>query len=215
MSKATGLSEFLNRNYPVRIYLDEADNLDVAEYVDLPGCHAYGDTTDEALSNAVKAKKEWLRLNLEEGFQIPDPSLPHEHSGRVLLRMPAELHSMLTDRAQLAGTSLNQFLVYLLSAGLVNYSTNQRWEPLQYQLDALRENVLEVDGRLSWLCTEAESRQDSWPNRNALMFDPASNMKVTYRPRLQIHDDLLDDTSAMPSANVTPIGKVAFGYLGK
>lgn len=40
------------------------------------------------------------------------------HSGRLLLRMPRELHAQLAARADAAGSSLNQYIVETLTRGL-------------------------------------------------------------------------------------------------
>lgn len=40
------------------------------------------------------------------------------HSGRLLLRMPRALHAQLAARADASGSSLNQYIVETLTAGL-------------------------------------------------------------------------------------------------
>src|SRR6266568_6978112 len=106
-------------NYPIRIEFDEKDKLFVAAFPDLPGCSASGESVEEVYNHAQEAKEDWLRVTLEQGLPVPKPSTSQEYSGRILVRLPASLHGMLSERAQLHGASLNQFIVHLLSAAAV------------------------------------------------------------------------------------------------
>ena len=47
-----------------------------------------------------------------------DPDDAPRYSGRILLRMPPELHGDLADRAERDGVSLNQLLTRLLAEGV-------------------------------------------------------------------------------------------------
>ena len=47
-----------------------------------------------------------------------DPEEGPRHSGRILLRMPPELHAELADTAEREGVSLNQLLTRLLADGV-------------------------------------------------------------------------------------------------
>jgi HicB-like protein involved in pilus formation len=47
-----------------------------------------------------------------------DPDDAPRYSGRILLRMPSELHAELADRAERDGVSLNQLLTRLLAEGV-------------------------------------------------------------------------------------------------
>lgn len=127
--------------YPVKLYFEEEDGLFVAEFLDLPGCHAYGETVEEAYKNAQEAKKEWLKVSLEQGFPIPEPSKPEEHSGRILVRMPNTLHTMLVDKAKMSGTSLNQYIVHLLSGAVVGDHIIRHVSDLRNEINQLRVRI--------------------------------------------------------------------------
>ncbi len=131
-------------NFPIRIEFDEKDKLFIAEFLDLPGCSASGETVEEAYSRAQEAKEEWLRVTLEQGLPIPKPSTSQEYSGRILVRLPASLHGMLSDRAQLHGASLNQFIVHLLSAAAVG-------DEVSTKIDELRDYVSKLERRVAKL----------------------------------------------------------------
>ncbi|QAY95092.1 HicB family protein [Methylovirgula ligni] len=47
-------------------------------FPDAPGCHAMGDTIEEALSHAREALAEWLEDAREQGFPIPEPRTAEE-----------------------------------------------------------------------------------------------------------------------------------------
>ncbi|MEL7459244.1 MAG: toxin-antitoxin system HicB family antitoxin [Pseudomonadota bacterium] len=46
---------------------------------------------------------------------MPPPSTEVEYSGKTMLRMPTYLHKRLAESAKREGTSLNQYLISLLS----------------------------------------------------------------------------------------------------
>ncbi|HHT9112519.1 MAG: type II toxin-antitoxin system HicB family antitoxin [Planctomycetes bacterium] len=59
--------------YEMIIYWDKTDNIYVVEVPELPGCMAHGKSKKEALGNAEKAVKFWLKTAKEDGTQIPEP----------------------------------------------------------------------------------------------------------------------------------------------
>lgn len=160
-------------DYPVRIEYDRQDSLYVAAFVDLPGCSAPGPTVTEAYARAQQAKAEWLRVALEQGLPIPRPSKTGEYSGRILVRLPASLHAMLAGRARSNGTSLNQYIVHLLSAGAVGEQVGSRLEALTGRLQEIEFQVAagSAYGRLrGQVAAEAEHSQSlarqSSPHQN-------------------------------------------------
>ncbi len=146
------LEQLKARDYPVKISFDDQDKVYVAEFFDLPGCSAYGDTVQEAYHRAQEAKAEWLRVTLEQGLPIPEPSKTEEYSGRILVRLPTSLHSMLSDKAKLHGASLNQYILHLLSAALVG-------DEVSTQLDELRNKIEHLEWRIAQLTLAVEPPQ--------------------------------------------------------
>ena len=148
MSEQT-IEQLARERYPVKIHFDTDDELYVAEFLDLPGCHAFGATVQEAYNNAQEAMKEWIRVALEQGLSIPEPTKSQEHSGRILVRMPSSLHSMLVDRARMTGTSLNQYVVHLLSSAVVGDHVTRKVQELGVQLSRLRQEVAELTANVA------------------------------------------------------------------
>jgi antitoxin HicB len=138
------LEQLKARDYPVKISFDDQDKVYVAEFFDLPGCSASGDTVEDAYRRAQEAKAEWLRVTLEQGLPIPEPSRTEEYSGRILLRLPTSLHGMLSDKSKLHGVSLNQYILHLLSVAVVG-------DGVSAQLDELRNKVALLEWRIAQL----------------------------------------------------------------
>lgn len=45
-----------------------------AEYPALPGCHATGRTAAEAIERLEAAREEWVRVALDVGMEVPEPT---------------------------------------------------------------------------------------------------------------------------------------------
>ena len=67
------LNDYLAMSYRLEIVRDDAEGGFVASYPDLPGCITCGETEEEAVKNALDAKKVWLEAALEDGLAIPAP----------------------------------------------------------------------------------------------------------------------------------------------
>ena len=109
------LNDYLAMSYRLEIVRDDAEGGFVASYPDLPGCITCGETEEEAVKNALDAKKAWLEAALEDGFAIPAPDSLEAYSGQFKLRLPRSLHRALAEHSQREGISMNQYCVYLLS----------------------------------------------------------------------------------------------------
>jgi len=86
----------------------------VARIAELPHCLIHGNTPEEAIAEIEEVKRDWIKSSLERRLKIPEP-IPHKHSGQISLRIPPSLHGLLSDRAAVEGTSLNQYMTAALS----------------------------------------------------------------------------------------------------
>lgn len=109
------LNDYLAMSYRLEIVRDDAEGGFVASYPDLPGCITCGETEEEAVKNALDAKKVWLEAALEDGLAIPAPDSLEAYSGQFKLRLPRSLHRSLAEHSQREGISMNQYCVYLLA----------------------------------------------------------------------------------------------------
>ncbi len=110
-------------DYPIKLQTDSDDHGTywVAELPDLPGCMTHGHTKEEALANVDDAKNSWIYSALSLEVPIPEPRTKSEIedcSGRILLRVPKELHYRLLQKAKEDKTSLNQEILFLISTAL-------------------------------------------------------------------------------------------------
>jgi len=104
--------------YPANIFYSEEDEGYIATAPDLPGTSAFGETQEEALIELRHAISAWLEAARLAGNPVPEPGSapsPSQASGKILLRLPRTLHGRLVESAKAEGTSLNQYLVFLLT----------------------------------------------------------------------------------------------------
>ena len=66
------LNDYLAMSYRLEIVRDDAEGGFVASYPDLPGCITCGETEEEAVKNALDAKK------VSPGPRVPMGDLPPE-----------------------------------------------------------------------------------------------------------------------------------------
>jgi predicted RNase H-like HicB family nuclease len=111
--------------YPAQVFWSDDDDGFVAIAPDLPGCSAFGDTQGEALAQLQDAIAAWIEATRSAGNPIPPPSDPAreaDYSGKVLVRMPRELHGQLARLAKAENVSLNHYVVYLLTSASTRHS---------------------------------------------------------------------------------------------
>jgi predicted RNase H-like HicB family nuclease len=69
--------------YAIEIFYSDEDEGFVAVVPELPGCSAFGETEEEALSEVKVAIDLWLDTARQEGREIPEPS-GREHLRDIL-----------------------------------------------------------------------------------------------------------------------------------
>lgn len=107
-----------SNRYPAHVFWSEEDEGFIATAPDLPGCSAFGETQEEALSELQSAITASIKALKAAGNPVPPPSRPKaetQHSGKILVRMPRSLHSDLAERAKRENVSLNQYIVVVLA----------------------------------------------------------------------------------------------------
>ena len=118
------IEEYLNMPYKMEIVPDTAEGGYVASFPELPGCITCGETVEDAVTNAIDAKREWLEAAIENGVEIFCPDSADKYSGQFKLRLPKSLHKQLAEDAKRDGISMNQYCVYLLSRNDALHSRN-------------------------------------------------------------------------------------------
>jgi len=110
------LDFYLNLHYPVTVHPDP-DGGFVAEIEELPGCMTQGETLGEVFEAIEDARRGWIQVAHEGGQDIPLPRDMEGYSGKILIRIPKNLHRVLSHTAKQEGVSLNQYITSLLAAG--------------------------------------------------------------------------------------------------
>jgi predicted HicB family RNase H-like nuclease len=105
-----------------------------------------GDTPEEAISDLNNLKKKRFRYYLEEGIKIPEPKVEQEEfSGKFVLRLPTELHRMLAYSAKENLTSLNSYIVFLLSSNLQTDKTQKQFAAIIDSMDVMSNIMWNID----------------------------------------------------------------------
>lgn len=111
------LGDYLRLPYKIEI-VPSPEGGYAAKIIELPGCISQGQTLEEVVTNIEDAKVCWLEVALEEGMEIPEPSVNEDYSGKLVVRMPKSLHRVLVERAKEENVSLNQYINFQLSKGI-------------------------------------------------------------------------------------------------
>ncbi len=120
-----------SRLYPAEVFWSDNDEGFIAVAADLPGCSAWGANEGEAITELRHAIEAWIEAAAAAGNLVPAPSKPasaEKYSGKLLLRLPKSLHADLDRQAKGEGTSLNSYVVYLLTKRNTQAATVSRME---------------------------------------------------------------------------------------
>jgi len=131
------LSYYQSLRYKMVWEYDNDDEVYFVKFPELSGCLAHGRTEQEALKMALKVKDEWLETAHAAGWEIPEPSVVAETTGRVTLRLPKYLHQRVIDRAEEEGISQNQLILALVAQGLEKKTTESSFERILTKQDEL------------------------------------------------------------------------------
>ncbi|MDO5304376.1 MAG: type II toxin-antitoxin system HicB family antitoxin [bacterium] len=74
------LEEYMKLPYPIEITPDKDEGGYVASHPDLKGCITCGQTIESATAALVDAKRAWLEVALENGYEIPVPNNSDLHT---------------------------------------------------------------------------------------------------------------------------------------
>jgi antitoxin HicB len=126
------VEDYLSLYYRRTLYRDD-DGDYIAEVEGLPGCVADGPTPAEALDNLGQAMRSWIGSRIEAGLEIYEPSPTEHFSGKLLVRLPKDLHRKLTEQSRAEAVSLNQYLVSRLAEAAAASPGSQAVQGEQYR----------------------------------------------------------------------------------
>lgn len=101
--------------YERKAFYSKEDGGWIAVAPELPGCSAFGKTSAKALKELETAIELWLETAKTKDWSVPKPLAGREPGGRILLRLPRELHQDYLGLAAEEGVSLNQYMLYVLA----------------------------------------------------------------------------------------------------
>ncbi len=101
--------------YTYREEWSEEDGAYVARCLEFPSLAAHGPTPEASLAELRAVVAVVVDDLTAEGAEIPEPLGTRAYSGKLVLRIPKDLHREATIRAAEEGVSLNQYLVTRLA----------------------------------------------------------------------------------------------------
>jgi predicted RNase H-like HicB family nuclease len=105
----------MNDIYERKAFYSKEDKGWIAVAPELPGCSAFGKTSERALKELDTAIELWVETAKSKKWNVPKPLAEKSPAGRVLLRLPRELHLDYLSLATEEGVSLNQYMLYVLA----------------------------------------------------------------------------------------------------
>lgn len=104
------MNTMIHKGYTARIEFDERDNIFVGRILGLRTMISFhGETVAGLRAEFETAVEEFLRDCKEQGVRPEKPA-----SGKLMLRVPPEVHGAALVAAQAAGKSLNQWATEVL-----------------------------------------------------------------------------------------------------
>ena len=105
-----------------------------------------GETPQEAIEDLNEIKELRFKHYLENGVDIPEPKKEDDdYSGRFVLRLPKDLHRLLANKAAKNQSSLNSYLIYLVSYAMSNSKTQKQFDTILTRLDLMTDVIWSVD----------------------------------------------------------------------
>jgi predicted RNase H-like HicB family nuclease len=97
--------------YTYREEWSEEDEVYVARCLEFPSVAAHGASPEEALAEVRSVVAVIIKDMVKSGELLPEPLGSRAYSGKLMLRLPKEVHRDVAIRAAEEGVSLNQYLL--------------------------------------------------------------------------------------------------------
>jgi predicted RNase H-like HicB family nuclease len=101
--------------YERKAFYSKEDGGWIAVAPELPGCSAFGKTSERALMELNTAIDLWIETAKSKKWGTPKSVASKDPTGKVLLRLPRELHQDYLSLATKEGISMNQYMLYVLA----------------------------------------------------------------------------------------------------
>jgi antitoxin HicB len=117
--------------YSINLVWSDEDSAYMATIQEFPGLSAFGDTPEEAVREARKAVKGFIKVYQEDNCKIPEPTTISPYSGQLRIRIPKSLHATISSEAKSENISLNTYIVNLLSERNAYNKTIKEFEEIK------------------------------------------------------------------------------------
>ena len=114
-------ADYLKRPY-TRLVVPEEDGSFRGEILEFPGCIVLGETPARAYELLEEVAESWIESALARKQSIPEPMGNDDFSGKLVLRLPRQLHRKAAIAAERDGVSLN---TYITSAVAISVGEGQ------------------------------------------------------------------------------------------
>ena len=104
------------REYTYQVFWSKEDEEYVGTCAEFPMLSYCGEAIEETLEGIVDVVRGALDILEEEGREIPIPFGARHYSGKLILRMPPELHRRLAMDAATQGVSINRLVTERLAS---------------------------------------------------------------------------------------------------
>jgi predicted HicB family RNase H-like nuclease len=95
---------------------------------ELPDVAVFAEDAHAAYDAAVDVIRDLYKAAQEDNRPFPDPETEmEEYSGRITLRMPPSLHQRVAELAEVEDTSLNQYIVMIVTSAVSATSPSDIW----------------------------------------------------------------------------------------
>jgi predicted RNase H-like HicB family nuclease len=101
----------MDNKYPFNIAWSEEDQAYLATCPAFPGLSAFGDTEEEAVTEAKVALSAMIEACRKKEIPLPEPRTVETYSGQTRLRLSKSLHRQAAAMAEAEDVSLNQYIV--------------------------------------------------------------------------------------------------------
>jgi len=106
----------MDNRYPFNIAWSEEDQAYVVTCPAFPGLSAFGNTEEEAVTEAKVALGAMIEACRKKKIPLPEPRTVETYSGQTRLRLSKTLHRQAVAMAEAEEVSLNQYIVDALAA---------------------------------------------------------------------------------------------------
>lgn len=143
-------------DYKIEVMKAPDDQGGYLAYIPQLDCWGDGETSMEAMKEVIEVAQDMIDIALEEGMKLPIPNTykpEDEYSGKLLVRLPKYLHSMVAKTAEEENCSINQLIQSYIAIGI---GKNFGEKTINIHIEKEKENINNVQ--------ESVLKNNEWTN---------------------------------------------------